>query len=90
MRRTLAITLAAGVLLLGGCGKQQPPAAAPPAATSSAGPSSAGSTPGASPAGASPAAASPAAASTADGVDDLLDQVDQQINGDDQPAADQD
>ncbi|MGX6606014.1 hypothetical protein ACWKSP_28375 [Micromonosporaceae bacterium Da 78-11] len=88
MRRTLAIALTAGVLLLGGCAKQQddpPDAGRPasgPAATTSA-------TPAAAPEPADSATADSAATSD-DGVDSLLDEVDQQISSDDQPAADQD
>ena len=81
MRRTLAIALAAGVLLLGGCAQRQAPAVSvpAPAATST------------KPAEATPAKATPAKTTPADdGVDGLLDEVDKQLSSDGQPAADQD
>jgi hypothetical protein len=82
MRRTLAVALAAGVLMIGGCARQH--AAAPPPATDRP----------AAPAAAATKAATkakvPAATSTSDDVDQLLNQVDKQISSDDQPSADQD
>ena len=84
MRRTIAIALAATLLFAGGCGRQerkdrrnQPPAAV-----------STQTTP-----------AQDATAATGNGgtvgnggedVDQLLDQVDQQLSGDAQPAGDED
>jgi hypothetical protein len=87
MRRTLAIALAAGVLLIGGCAKQRDPAVPAPVPAAS-------SAPAAAPAGDAPAAdassTAPATASSADDVDGLLDEVDRQLSSDGQPAADQD
>lgn len=78
MRRTLAIALAAGVLLLGGCAQRQAPAVSVPAPAPAA-------------TSVKPAATSvkPAEAKSG-GVDDLLDEVDRQLSNDGQPAADQD
>jgi PBP1b-binding outer membrane lipoprotein LpoB len=80
MKRTLAIALIAGALLLAGCSR--PHAGASPA-------------PASSPTAAAPAhrtsgrAAAPAA-SSADDVSDLLNQVDKQLQTNDQPSAEQD
>ncbi|MEV0560167.1 hypothetical protein [Dactylosporangium sp. NPDC050588] len=87
MRRTIAVALAVVLLFAGGCGRQQrrghQPAAvstqtpaAPAAATTSTG--TAGSVGSAGTTG------------TAGDVDQLLDQVEQQLSGDAQPADDED
>ena len=92
MRRTLAIALAAGVLLLGGCdraraaGSAGPPAAdQPPASTATPAATAHTGTQVAS------ATSPPAAAATGTGdVGSLLNSVDKQLSSDDQPAQDQD
>ena len=91
MRRSLAIALAAGVLLLGGCdrphstGSAAPPGAGqPPAADQSPAPAPTVTHPATT---ANPPAA--AKAGTGD-VDSLLNAVDKQLSSDDQPAQDQD
>jgi hypothetical protein len=82
MKRTLAIALIAGALLLAGCSRPHAGASSSPA-------------PASSPAAAAPAhrtsgrAAAPAA-SSADDVSDLLNQVDKQLQTNDQPSAEQD
>jgi len=77
MRRTLAITLAAAVLLTGGCARNRPaagePASVAPAATTTA-----------------PAAPETTAPKPAADVDGLLDEVDKQLAGDASPTEDQD
>jgi hypothetical protein len=87
MRRTIAIALAAALLFAGGCGRQerkdrreqQQPAAVSTQTT---------------PAQDAPAAATGATGgtgtSTGQDVDQLLDQVDEQLSGDAQPAGDED
>ncbi len=101
MRRTLAIALAA-TLLVGGCARHRADAEtpAPPAASSTdKSDLSGGKVAGAAANGAAAngAAANGAAAdgtTAADGtgadVDQLLDEVDKQLRNDDQPAEDQD
>ena len=80
MRRTLAIGLAAAVLLTGGCARQQH-AADKPAATSPAAERRATSaTTGTAKAG----------STTPADVDGLLDEIDKQLAGDSQPSEDQD
>lgn len=79
MRRTLAIALAVGLLFVGGCDRQRrAPAADQPAGTV--------------PAAVSPAAPATATPGTDTGtdVDTLINQVDQQLSGDAQPADDED
>jgi hypothetical protein len=89
MRRTLAVALAAGVLLLGGCDRLHATGSASPPAT------------GQSPAADQPPATAPARTVThiatttnppaaAKTVDSLLNAVDKQLSSDDQPAQDQD
>jgi hypothetical protein len=81
MRRTLAITLAAAVLLTGGCARQRPAADQPaPATPAAASVKSAAKTP-------AKAKADPAASADVDG---LLDEVDKQLADDSQPSVDQD
>ncbi|BFU46883.1 hypothetical protein [Krasilnikovia sp. MM14-A1004] len=93
MRRTLAIALAATVLLVGGCARHRAPAEpatneqpAPAAATRQPAPAAATSP-------ATARATTTRAAETspdAPDVDGLLDEVDRQLNSDQQPAEDQD
>jgi hypothetical protein len=85
MRRTIAIALAVGLLFAGGCGRQdrqgrrdQRPAAVPAASSASSVPA------------AGAASSAPAAPAASGDVDQLLDQIDQQLSGDAQPAADED
>jgi hypothetical protein len=85
MRRTLAVALAAVVLLAGGCARH-------PADTDSA---PAPRKPAATPASPSPRATTATSKATSKATSDadvggLLDEVDRQLNGDDQPAQDQD
>lgn len=79
MRRTIAIALAAALLFTGGCGRQERKDRRDqrPAAVSTQ---------------TTPAQDAPAAATGSGGedVDQLLDQVDQQLSGDAQPAGDED
>ena len=84
MKRTLAVALIAGALMLSGCGKAQEAASSTPA-------------PASSPAAATPAhrtsggaGATKPAASSADDVDDLLNEVDKQLDSTDQPPSEQD
>ncbi|GAB3872650.1 hypothetical protein GCM10027610_138440 [Dactylosporangium cerinum] len=77
MRRTIAIALAAALLFAGGCGRQERKERRdqrPPAVSTQT----------------TPAQDAPAATSQGDDVDQLLDQVDQQLSGDAQPAGDED
>ena len=74
MRRTIAVALAVVLLFAGGCGRQQRHGQRPAAVSTQ--------TP------AAPAAAT-RDGSTGD-VDQLLDQVEQQLSGDAQPADDED
>ena len=87
MKRTLALALVAGALLLGGCARQHAaqPAGAP-AATGTA-PTVSRVTGVSSATGVSRATSS---SSSDDDVDSLLSDVDKQLSSDDQPAADQD
>jgi hypothetical protein len=87
MRRTIAIALAAVLLFAGGCGRQErkdrrdqrPPAVSTQTTPAQDAPVAAtGDTAG-----------NPAGTSAGD-VDQLLDQVDQQLSGDAQPAGDED
>jgi hypothetical protein len=81
MRRTIAIALAAALLFAGGCGRQDRKDQRDrrdqrPAAVSTQ---------------TTPAQDAPTAAPVGgDDVDQLLDQVDQQLSGDAQPAGDED
>ncbi|GID96557.1 hypothetical protein ACFQFC_18125 [Amorphoplanes digitatis] len=85
MRRTLAVALAAAVLLTGGCARH-------PAATESAPtqrpPVDAPASP--SPRGTTGASATTSSAKSNADVGGLLDEIDRQLHGDDQPAQDQD
>ena len=75
MRRTIAIALAAALLFAGGCGRQDRRGQRPPAAVST-----------------QPAVSVPQATTAAGNgsVDELLDEVEQQLSGDAQPADDED
>ncbi|GAB1689502.1 hypothetical protein [Krasilnikovia sp. M28-CT-15] len=93
MRRTLAIALAATVLLVGGCARHRAPAE--PATTEQP----AATTRKAAPAASVPSptarvtrtqAAEPKDAEPSPDVDGLLDEVDRQLSSDQQPAEDQD
>jgi PBP1b-binding outer membrane lipoprotein LpoB len=75
MKRTLAIALIAGALLLAGCSRPPAGSSSSPAPTSSPVPAQRA---------AAPAASSP------DDVSDLLNQVDKQLQTNDQPSAEQD
>lgn len=78
MRRTIAIALAVGLLFAGGCQRQDRQDRQQPAVVSTpSAPAAAVATP------------TPASADTG-AVDQLLDQVDQQLSGDAQPADDED
>ena len=85
MRRTVASTagvLALGCLLLAGCDRGvAAPSSPAPAATQA-------TTTGSTPSGGVPAAGDQKAADNA--VDPLLDGIDEQLNDDDRPTADQD
>lgn len=93
MKRTLALALVAGALLLGGCARQHAaqPAGAP-AATGTApavsGVSGVAGVAGVS--GATGVSRATSSSSSDDDVDSLLGDVDKQLSSDDQPAADQD
>ncbi|MFF5226759.1 hypothetical protein [Dactylosporangium sp. NPDC000521] len=80
MRRTIAVALAVVLLFAGGCGRQQRHGQRPAAVSTQ--------TP-AAPAVATQDGSTGSTGSTGD-VDQLLDQVDQQLSGDAQPAADED
>ena len=83
MRRTIAIALAAALLFAGGCGRQerkdrrdrQPAAVSTQTTPAQDAPAATGGTGG---------------SGGNDDVDRLLDQVDQQLSGDAQPAGDED
>ncbi|MEU4216889.1 hypothetical protein [Actinoplanes sp. NPDC026623] len=85
MRRTLAVALAAAVLLTGGCARH-------PAATDSAPtrrpPVDAPASP--SPRGTTATSATTSSTKSNADIDGLLDEVDRQLRGDEQPAQDQD
>jgi hypothetical protein len=85
MRRTLAIALAVGLLFVGGCDRAR--SAAPPAAPA---PASSPAAPGANPAANAGANSGTTQKAGATDVDGLLDQVDQQLSNDAQPAEDED
>jgi hypothetical protein len=96
--RRVAVVLAVGALLLGGCDQQRatgspdPGRQGRPAVSDSAASDTATSDTAASDAAGSDAAGSDAAGSDAAGsdVNGLLDEVDKQLNADDQPVEDQD
>lgn len=85
MKRTLAIALLAGALLLSGCSRPHAGASSSPAPASS--PAAAHRVSGTSGRPTAPAAP---ATSSSDDVSDLLDQVDKQLQTNDQPSAEQD
>jgi hypothetical protein len=84
MKRTLALALVAGALLLGGCARQHAaqPAGAPVATTKA--PAASGVS------GVSGVSGATSSSSSEDDVDSLLSDVDKQLSSDDQPSADQD
>jgi hypothetical protein len=84
MRRTIAIALAVALLMTGGCGRQDRRGQRPPAAVPTASVPPVATDPTAPTAGAAGAAAGNGS------VDELLDQVEQQLSGDAQPADDED
>jgi hypothetical protein len=89
MKRTLALALIAGALLLGGCGgphPAQPPAVATTAPATKGRAATAGSTTGR----AASTAGSRSASSSSGDVDSLLSDVDKQLSSDNQSPADQD
>ncbi|RZU52141.1 hypothetical protein EV385_3983 [Krasilnikovia cinnamomea] len=93
MRRTLAIALAATVLLAGGCARHRAPAEPatteqPAAATRQPAPAATASTPTSRVTRTQ--AAGPEDAGPSPDVDGLLDEVDRQLSSDQQPAEDQD
>jgi hypothetical protein len=96
MRRTLAITLAAAVLLTGGCARQRPaadrPAPTTPAATSTNPAATSANSAATSTKSAATVRGETPATAEADpaGVDGLLDAIDKQLAGDSQPSEDQD
>jgi hypothetical protein len=91
MRRTFAVALAAGVLLLGGCDRQhaqssgQPAVGGAPAATHGTAATSGKSTK----TGTTSGGGQPTANDT-DDVNSMLGEVDKQLNSDSQPTKDSD
>ncbi|GAB1641270.1 hypothetical protein [Krasilnikovia sp. MM14-A1259] len=90
MRRTLAITLVAAVVLVGGCARHRAPAE--PATTRQAAPVESATPRTTAPVTRASHAPAPSAhgTATAPDVDGLLDDVDRQLGSDDQPVEDQD
>lgn len=86
MRRTFAVALAVGVLLLGGCDRQPAQSSGPPAATDGTAPTIGKSTR----AGGTTSAGGQPTANGADDVDSLLSDVDKHLNSDSQPTKDAD
>ena len=93
MRRTFAVALAAGVLLVGGCDRQHAQSSGPPAATHGTAPTIGKSTSaggGASSAAGTTSAGGQPTATGADDVNSLLSDVDKQLNSDSQPTKEAD